>query len=333
MKLKVQTKAPVDGTEYFAPESEKKPRCRSVSFEKNHPKLGLSLNNLGNSLFRNGDYKSAMENYLDALAIFTDIYQEEHIDIANTLGNVGNTYWRIGNMTQAAKYLEYSLHVHRLVSNAKNDNIDSDDTIEVANTLHSIGIVYYLQGNSDKALGVFSKALKSRENVFGYNSIDVARTLDAIGSTNIQNGSNLDAIQYFEESLIIKRALLVMNHSSIVLTMKHLANAYRSKLDYCKALNLYEEVLHAQSIDDFSCFTLKDIGETLQVIGEIYMQRMQHSYAIPYFTNAISNYEKAGVEHDDDIMVKVTMCMNAAIKVAELMSRNASSSKKTRCFT
>ena len=62
--------------------------------------------------------------------------------------------------------------------------------------------------------------------------------------------------------------------------MKHLANAYRSKLDYCKALSLYEEVLNSQTIDDFSCFTQKDIGETLQLIGEIYMQGMQHSYAI-----------------------------------------------------
>jgi len=269
----------------------------------------IGLNNDGHVFFRNGEYMDAIQNYQDALKLFISVHGEEHITVATTIGNIGNVYWKMGNLREAISQLENSLRILGIVSKK-----DGDDTLEICNTLHSVGIVYYLLGNIDKALATFTRELNSRTVLYGENSVDVARTLDAIGSVYLQKGCSSDAIEYFQDALRIKQALPNTSTNSLVISLKNLANALRVDQQYQKALSLYEEILIIQIADDSSSYFMdKDIGESFHIIGNIHMQLMQHNSAMKNFMKALERYKRYGLKKNDDAIIELKKSMMCTV--------------------
>lgn len=237
------------------------------------------------------------------------MHGEEHITVATTIGNIGNVYWRMGNLHEAISRLENSLRIFGIVS--KKDGVD---TLEICNTLHSVGIVHYLLGNTDKALATFARELKSRKIACGENSLDVARTLDAMGSAYLQKGCNSKSITYFQDALNIKQALPNTSCISLVISMKNLANALRMNQQYQRALSIYEEILFMQIADTSSSYFMdKDIGESFHIIGNINVQLMQHDTAMKSFMKALEKYKKIGMKNSDNVIIELKKSMMCTV--------------------
>lgn len=70
-----------------------------ITFNKNHPGIVESLNNIAESLNNvglcyqlNGDLKHALEHHTKSLEMRKKIFNENHPDIADSLNNIGLCY-------------------------------------------------------------------------------------------------------------------------------------------------------------------------------------------------------------------------------------------------
>ena len=184
---------------------------------------------------------------------------------AQTLTNIGAVYRSLGEMRKALEKYNEALPLSRAI----------DDRRVEAATLLSIGLVYWSLGEMQKALEKYNEALPISRAV-GDRRVE-AETLTSIGGVYRSLGEMQKALEKFNEALPIYQAVGDRSGEAVALTS--IGVVYRSLGETQKALEKFNEALPiCQAVGDRNreAGALTNIGTVYLLLGE--MQKALEKY-------------------------------------------------------
>ena len=274
------------------------------------------LNNEGQQLAQQGQFRVALEKFQQALAITQEIGNRPGEGVI--LNNIGEIYAILGLYPQAIEFCQQALAIYRekpvrtafpLESRANEGLIlsnmggiysrlgqypkaleyyqqalaiykDIDDRAGEVNLLNYIGITYHKLWQYPKALEYYQQALIIRKDI-GDRSGEGA-TLDNIGSIYNSLGQYSKALEYYQQALIIRKDIGERSDEST--TLSNIGSVYSSLGQYPKALEFYRRALEIIKATD----NRSGEGTTLNNIGTVYNGLGQYPKALEYHQQALA---------------------------------------------
>ncbi|MDO9576529.1 MAG: tetratricopeptide repeat protein [Candidatus Cloacimonadales bacterium] len=234
---------------------------------KDNKAMAVSLNNIGESNYRLGNYQQALSYHLNALNIFMEM--NDKAGLAKSHQYTGMTQLRLCNYDRALYYFLNSLQIDR----------ELDNQPGVLKALNSIGELYYNLNNYDKALEYYQEALALEDRIGSLETISI--TLNNIGLVHLKKGDFNNALQYYMRSLQVERE--TNNTSGIATAFFNLGLVYKNLQDYDKALDYF-----GQSLDlTLESGSKYEIADTFINIGNIYVQLNQLDLAFANLTQGL----------------------------------------------
>ena len=167
-----------------------------------------------------GRYTEAIVNYEKALIIESQLRDESAAPSLNTMNNLGNVYYRLGQYD-----LSEQLHLEVLAGRRE---LFGESHPKVAASLGNLGNTYEAQGRPLLGLEYHEKALIIWRNSFGDNDLQTSYSLNNIGVSALKIGDLDRAIPSLFRSYEIKKSILGGNSPDIAGTLYNLANAHLS---------------------------------------------------------------------------------------------------------
>jgi CHAT domain-containing protein/Tfp pilus assembly protein PilF len=252
--------------------------------------------------------RKSIEKYYEALELSRKAGARRGEAI--TLKNIGEVYFRLGEMQKALEKYNEALPVSRAVGDRRGE----------AAALHNIGMVYAELGETQKALEKYNEALPIRREVgdrrgeastlnnigFVYRSLGETQkalekynealpilralgnrygeavTINNIGAVYDELGETKRALEKFNEALPIRRA--VGDRGGEAITLGNIGSAYRSLGETQRALEKFNEALPiSRAVGDRSgeAITLNNIGEVYLSLGETQKALEKFNEALP----------------------------------------------------
>lgn len=153
---------------------------------------------LARSLTGKGIYEQALTIYADVLEIKMAEFPADHLEVADTIHNMGITLQGKGDFVQAIKSFKNALHIYERSIPTR------DMAIRIANATKNLGCVYSLQGKHGKAIALF-KRVRGIEQKIGRNDIGTVNTLTNLGVAYSQQGKDAKAKSCYDDALRIVR--------------------------------------------------------------------------------------------------------------------------------
>jgi tetratricopeptide (TPR) repeat protein len=162
--------------------------------------------------------------------------------------------------------------------------IELDDNLIKAKVL--LGWTYKVTGDYDKAMEIFTSALKQAEELGDKRGMSA--NINNIGVIYMNKGDYDKALDYYERSFEISEEL--GDKRGMSANINNIGSIYENKGDYDKALDYYERSLEiSEELGD------KDgIGSSLVGIGIVYSNRGDDDKALDYFTRSLEIEEELG---------------------------------------
>ncbi|MGD0712130.1 MAG: adenylate/guanylate cyclase domain-containing protein [Bacteroidales bacterium] len=237
--------------------------------------IGSSLNNIGFYYFNNGKSSIALEYYLKANDIFSQI--EYKRGKAIVLANIGYLFSSQNNFKKAIDYYFLSMAVAREMS----------DSSRVLKLLSNIGLIYYYQGDYSQALDLFLKALKISESM--HNKKEIAYVYGNIGLIYETQKSYQKSLEYYFKSLALLNE--IGDKKGFAGTLSNIGTLYTKLKDNKKAIdNLLLALKIYTEIDDAD-----GMSTSLLNLGDYYHAQKDYSKALEYYLKA----DKLNIELKD----------------------------------
>jgi len=193
--------------------------------------------------------------------------------------------------TEAYKYFLEAVYIYDKRENMKDTEIargllrkaiELDDNLIVAKEL--LGWTYYKAGDYNKAMRIFTPALKQAEELG--NKVGMGYCLNAIGAVYFDKGDYDKAMDNYERSLELREEL--GDKRTMMVSLQNIGHIYKHNGDYENALDSYEKSLKiAEEIDD-----KKLMGYNLHSIGFIYENNGDYEKVFDYFTRSLKIHEE-----------------------------------------
>jgi hypothetical protein len=186
------------------------------------------------------EFKEANLLFEKKLMICEKIHGIDHVEVAMTLTNLGNTCESLGNFELSKQHLERALSI--------NEKYFGIDHVEVAKTLTNLGITCGSLGNFELSKQHLERALSINEKYFGIDHFEVAKILTILGITCESLGNFELSKQYLERSLSINEKYFGIDHVSIAniltilgITCQSLGNFELSKQHLERAHSIHKK--------------------------------------------------------------------------------------------
>ncbi|QTD51483.1 tetratricopeptide repeat protein [Sulfidibacter corallicola] len=174
----------------------------------------------GSVHLRRGDFKKCREAYLEALALFREVKNDEQV--ATVLNNLGILFKVQGNYQQALEYYLQALAIHE-----KNGN-----RAHQASCLNNVGQIFLFLEENDKAQEYYERALELKKELGDKRAM--ASTYNNLASLHQRAGRHELAHQYLSEALALGQA--TGNLYSVGLSFGHRAHSLIEMKRYDEAL-------------------------------------------------------------------------------------------------
>lgn len=270
----------------------------------NNKKAAINYANSAGLFYKNqGKVKEALPYLLEALRL---LYNGDKTARAGQLLNVGNAYYNLGDLKNAADYHLKSLSLFEEVNNkrgqsfclnslgndyselkqysaakkyySKSEKLKEElgDKRGLLTTWMSLGVVYQQTNEEDLSMLYFNKALlRSRELNL---SVEEARVLFNMGSLLKQTKLNREATEKFSESLLLARQLgdsaLVSRIKSYLIALQN--DGRKEKIEEETLLDNVRISLEAGALDN--------TAEGQLMLAEWYASRNQFEKAFNYLS-------------------------------------------------
>lgn len=149
---------------------------------------------LARSYTGKGMYKKAIRIYEEVLDIKRARFPAEHLEIADTIHNMGITLQGMGKVVRAIDSFGKALHIYEKQPPSR------DMAIRIANATKNLACVYSHGGQHAKAVFLFEYALQVEKKA-GRNDIGVVNTLTNLGVSYAQLGLGAAAISNYNQAL------------------------------------------------------------------------------------------------------------------------------------
>ncbi len=234
----------------------------------------LSLFNDGHNRLNHSDFRGAIRQWEEALAIFKKLGQKQAI--GTTIGNLGLAYSYLGDYRRAISYYEQALAIAKEMGNRKNEGI----------WVGNLGLAYGYLGDYRKAVSYYERALAIAVEIGDIKN--KAAWLGSLGSVYVQQGDYRKAIAHYEQALPLTEDVGDKNNKGAVIG--NLGHAYLQLGDYRRAIAHYEQALAiAEEIG-----AKKNKGFWLGSLGNAYRQLGDYRKSISYYEQALTILEEIG---------------------------------------
>jgi len=246
--------------------------------------------------------------------------------VCSTLISVAAIHYDTRKFEKALKMYERVLEIQRKDC--------GDNHLDVASTLNSVGLVLFKMEFHEYALHAFNESLSIRKRLLGPDHGSVAIILYNIGAVYLELNDDVDtALSYYNETLRVERKALGHDHRDVALTLEHVGYVYQQQGEisiaidhFLDALKIYkinakkleQDQEHDNKRDENNCGnntssppslsvsnnnkqhrheieeTHMSIAQTLNNVGNLYLQRGQTKHMIEMFLEAIRYLQKSG---------------------------------------
>lgn len=223
---------------------------------------------IGDELFRSGDFNAALFNYKSAIRIATAAYGDNHPILIQLLNKIGTCSLTIGNTQEANDNFQKALHIAEACGDKKSESI----------ILSNIGGLNRELSNHDKSRAFFEKALLIDKELG--DNISVAGELFNIGSLLVETGKYEEALQHLLEALDIYQTNGQKRKTITVLS--NIGILYRRLASYEKALEYLNRALKCAANEN-------DVTpEIFNNIGSVYYSMRNFVMASESFRMAVT---------------------------------------------
>ncbi len=200
-----------------------------------HPDTLTSMNNLADTLGKQGDLAGARKLQEETLAIERRVLGPEHPDTLTSMNNLADTLGKQGDLAGARKLQEETLDIRRRVLGPEHpDTLLSMNNL--AETLSS-------QGDLAGARKLQQKTLAIKRRVLGPEHPSTLTSMSNLARTLSSQGDLAGARKLQEEVVVIFRRMLGPEHPDTLTSMNNLAETLSSQGDLAGARKLQEETL------------------------------------------------------------------------------------------
>jgi tetratricopeptide (TPR) repeat protein len=223
-----------------------------------------------------GNYKIALNKFLETLNRSKALQGEEHPAVAGSYNNLGIVYGNQGDYPAAIEQYQKALTIRLKVLGEEHPT--------VADSYNNLGVVYDNQGDYPAAIEQYQKALTIRLKVLGEEHPDVADSYNNLGIVYDNQGDYPAAIEQYQKALTIQLKVLGEEHPAVANSYNNLGVVYGKQGDYPAAIEQYQKALTIQ---------LKVLGEEHPAVADSYnnlgvVYRKQGDYLA-----ATEQYQKA----------------------------------------
>jgi tetratricopeptide (TPR) repeat protein len=253
------------------------------------PELQAEMLTLFGRIYRRlGVYDKAQPLLEQALASGAAAFGHEHVELAQTLHDLGTLLADKGNYAGAARRLEEALAMRRKLLG--NENAD------VAITLSELGRVYQDLGLNDRADPLHREALRIRQKVLGEEDRETAVSLSDVASVRRLSGDLDGAEVLLNECLATNRKTRGDVHPNTSSTLHDLALIAIARREDAKAETLLRTAL------DVTRKTLGDkhpvVATTLNSLSHVLTAERRYDEAAAALQDALAIARPAlGTEH------------------------------------
>ena len=291
-----------------------------------------------------------IEGYEEALRVRPLRLGDESEDVARTLNNLGQCYYRNEDYNRALECFKGTLRVSKKKLGDNHEKIGDtlnsmgevytklrkfqeaqehflgaltvrrktlgDDHVDTATTLHNLGDVYYMINDYDNAMKSYQEAFRIRYFKLGADDVDTAYTRNNMGVIRLKRGENQEALECFTEALRVRQALLGKTHEKTSDTLHNLGLVYKNLKEYQKAIDMYRQALEIRQAKANGDSCLKS-ADTLYNIGIVYANSNfddKYMRALEMFQQCLDTYQDAGLADDHPSIQNTTQWISWATK-------------------
>lgn len=257
-------------------------RIVQTEYTKSDTAVASVLDVLGTCYRMDGDFQQAESCYERALDIREKVLGPDHLQVANSLHNLGILRYNQSRYAEADSIHHRALKIREQYYGYRHP--------EVARSLNALGVLYWAQGQYDLAEDYYKRSLAIWKETLGPNHRRVADCLNNLGNLYWQQGRYGDAEIQYRLSLNILIDTLGEDHPDVARGLNNLAILYRKQGRYNDAEPLYRQAL------DIWTKTLgpehPNVADCLNNLGVLCYQQGKFSEAEPLLLNALNIEEK-----------------------------------------
>jgi CHAT domain-containing protein/tetratricopeptide (TPR) repeat protein len=212
--------------------------------------------------------REALAAYETALPFWRDL--DSRSDLANTLTNIGEVYFGIGEVKKALEHNQQALPLRR----------ELGDREGIAWALNNIAVCYGYLGEPQKGIAYFNEALQLFRELNDHQA--EAATLNDIGNAYRRLGEDKEALEYFERALALLRSTEDLRLEAVILNSIGIIHVIQGSPE--KALEHYNRALRLRR----STGDRRGEGITIYNIGNMYSVLGQPEKAIEYYDQSLA---------------------------------------------
>ena len=183
-----------------------------------------------------GLYPTAIPLMRESLRKRKSLSEDTAVEIAKTLGHLGEALMLSGDYEEARTRLEAALAIQRKAR--------GEDPADLANTLGALADVMSFTGKYDEGQPLIEEALRIRRKLYGEMHPDVAQSLGDLGVNFGERGDFKQAEVHLRQAVERQRELHAGLHPDLAEAINNLAWARENVGDFEEAESLYRESLY-----------------------------------------------------------------------------------------
>ncbi|MEL6263575.1 MAG: tetratricopeptide repeat protein [Cyanobacteria bacterium J06626_6] len=277
-----------------------------------------------------GAYAQAEPWYERCVAAARSRFGEDHLYVADSLGNLASLYRKQGRYTEAEPLYKDALSLRQKLQ-GENDpamadslsglailydrqgryaeaeplykdalslsrQLQGEDHPDVAISLDNLAGFYVRQRRYAEAESLCRDALSLRQKRLGEDHPTMADTLNNLALLHEKQGRYTEAEPLYKDALSIKQKLLGKDHPDVAVSLNNLALLYDRQGRYAEAESLYQDAL---SIDKKSLgMAHPEVANSLNNLASLYQKQGRYAEAEPLCRDALSLRQKLlGKDH------------------------------------
>jgi len=204
----------------------------AVEHPDDPPPLG-PIELLASVAYQQGDFAAAASRYTTVLAAREAHHGPGHIEVGNTLSNLGAIYIGAGEYGKARAVLKRALAIAE----------GGEDPLKLAAVLHNLGDVYVSQFDIELARDTYLRALRIREEHLGPDDLNTANTLTNYAGTLRRLGFHIEARLALERAVTVFEGDPQNNARSLAAALNNLGQILQGQGDWEVARSRYERAV------------------------------------------------------------------------------------------
>lgn len=246
------------------------------------------LHNLGTYFLTHAQYASAEELYTQALALYAQLFGQDHASITPTLCNLGLCHYFQYKNTLAIETYQKVISL--------NERFFSPTHQSLVQPLRWLGHTYESLQQIDLAERCFLRAQNILEQQPQENKAELAAIKSGLGSIYYKKGAYIEAEAIFQSILKLQKQLLGKDHPSLAVDLKYLGLIHQAQGKYQEAEQEFKKTLaireKALGPSDLA------VAESLTLLAELYQDQQQCDEALLHLKRAVKIVKSTlGSEH------------------------------------